>query len=173
MGGEHSHVVTGVVKAGSYVVAVLCFRLRLVVSRYSADVWLKERPHLPVGGEANRTTSRTRICLQYVRCGCGAVQDVARSGRRFCPQGRVDRCVRVQYWHFDTRGDGSVIDHYQCLFDYTVVRGAVCWRQHAHFIPIVRVGKRGKYQLVHGDLPRQDSFRTILRFTGPVPADSR
>ena len=27
--------------------------------------------------------------------------------------------------------------------------------QHAHFIPIVRVGKRGEYYLVHHDLPRQ------------------
>ena len=28
-------------------------------------------------------------------------------------------------------------------------------------------------QLVHGDLPRQHPFGTTLRFTGPVPADSR
>ena len=35
------------------------------------------------------------------------------------------------------------------------------------------VGKRGEYQLVHGDLPRQHSFGATLRFTGPVPADSR
>ena len=27
--------------------------------------------------------------------------------------------------------------------------------------------------LVHGDLPRQHSFGTALRFTGPVLADSR
>ena len=27
--------------------------------------------------------------------------------------------------------------------------------------------------MVHGDLPRQHSFETTLRFTGPVPADSR
>ena len=26
--------------------------------------------------------------------------------------------------------------------------------QHTHFIPIVGVGKRGAYKLVHGDLPR-------------------
>ena len=45
--------------------------------------------------------------------------------------------------------------------------------QHAHFIPIVGVGKRGEYQLVHGVLPRQHSFGTTLRFTDPVPADSR
>ena len=44
--------------------------------------------------------------------------------------------------------------------------------QHAHFIPIVGVGKRGEYDLVHGDLPRQHSFETTLTFTGPVPADS-
>ena len=45
--------------------------------------------------------------------------------------------------------------------------------QHAHFIPIKGVGKRGAYYLVHGDLPRQHSFGTTLRFTDPVPADSR
>ena len=45
--------------------------------------------------------------------------------------------------------------------------------QHAHFIPIMGVGKRGGYQVVHGDLPRQHPFGTTLRFTGPVPADSR
>ena len=45
--------------------------------------------------------------------------------------------------------------------------------QHAHFIPIVGVGKRGEYELVHGDLPRQHPFETTLRFTGPVPAGSR
>ena len=45
--------------------------------------------------------------------------------------------------------------------------------QHCHFIPIVGVGKRGEYLLVHGDLPRQHSFGTTLRFTGSVPADSR
>ena len=45
--------------------------------------------------------------------------------------------------------------------------------QHAHFIPIVGVGKRVEYYLVHDDLPRQPSFGTTLRFTGPVPAYSR
>ena len=45
--------------------------------------------------------------------------------------------------------------------------------QHAHFIPIVGVGKRVEYLLVHGDLPRQHPFGTTLRLTGPVPADSR
>ena len=49
----------------------------------------------------------------------------------------------------------------------------VIYFQHAHFIPIVGVGKRGEYYLVHGDLPRQHPFGTTLRFTGPVPADSR
>ena len=38
---------------------------------------------------------------------------------------------------------------------------------------IVGVEKRGAYKLVQGDLPRQHSFRTTSRFTGPVPADSR
>ena len=37
----------------------------------------------------------------------------------------------------------------------------------------VGVGKRGAYYLVHGNLPRQHSFGITLRFTGPVPADSR
>ena len=45
--------------------------------------------------------------------------------------------------------------------------------QHAHFIPIVGVGKRGVHILVHGDLPRQHSFGTTLRFIEPVLADSR
>ena len=45
--------------------------------------------------------------------------------------------------------------------------------QHAHFIPKVRVRKRGAYQLVHDDLPRQHLLGTTLRFTGPVPVDSR
>ena len=42
-----------------------------------------------------------------------------------------------------------------------------------HYIPILGVGKRGAYSLVHGDLPRQHPFGITLRFTGPVPADSR
>ena len=37
----------------------------------------------------------------------------------------------------------------------------------------IGVGKRGAYLLVHGDMPRQHSFGTTLRFTGPVLADSR
>ena len=45
--------------------------------------------------------------------------------------------------------------------------------QHAQFIPLVGVGKRGAYELVHGDLPRQHSFGTTLRVAGPVPVDSR
>ena len=45
--------------------------------------------------------------------------------------------------------------------------------QHAHSMPLVDVGKRDAYLLVHGDLPRQHPFGTTLRFTGPVPADSR
>ena len=40
-------------------------------------------------------------------------------------------------------------------------------------IPIVGVGKRGAYELLHGDLSRQHSLRTTLRFASPVPADSR
>ena len=45
--------------------------------------------------------------------------------------------------------------------------------QHAHFISIVGVAKRGAFQLAHGDLPRQNPFGTTFRFTGPLPADSR
>ena len=53
-------------------------------------------------------------------------------------------------------------------------RSPVLSKRYSHFIPVVGVGKRGKYLLVHGDLPRrQHSFGTTLRFTGPVPADSR
>ena len=59
-------------------------------------------------------------------------------------------------------------EQYRCM-DLVAYR----YFPHAHFIPIVGVGKRGAYQLVHGDLPRQHSFGTTLRFTGPVPADSR
>ena len=49
-GGKHPHAVTGVVKAGSYVIPVLRFRLRLVASLYYTDGWLEERPHLLEGG---------------------------------------------------------------------------------------------------------------------------
>ena len=45
--------------------------------------------------------------------------------------------------------------------------------QYAHFIPIVGVGKRGAYQLIHGDLPRQHPSGTTLMFTGSMSADSR
>ena len=50
VGGEHSHALTGVVNAGSHVVAVLCFRLRLIISLYPENGWLEERPHLLEGG---------------------------------------------------------------------------------------------------------------------------
>ena len=43
----------------------------------------------------------------------------------------------------------------------------------AHFIPMVGVGKRGAYELVYSNLPRQHSFGTTLRFTGSVTADCR
>ena len=89
------------------------------------------------------------------------------------------------------RGQGSInfpcsADHVQdwqpCPVDlYSCYMCDVCvtiqyihrYFQHAHFIPIVGVGKRGAYYLVHGDLPRQHSFGIALGFTGPVPADSR
>ena len=44
--------------------------------------------------------------------------------------------------------------------------------QHAHFIPIVGVENEGIYYVVHGDLPKQHSFETTLRLTGPKPADA-
>ena len=37
LGDEHSHAVTGAVNARFYVEAVLCFRLTLIDSLYSAD----------------------------------------------------------------------------------------------------------------------------------------
>ena len=41
-------------------------------------------------------------------------------------------------------------------------------------LSIVGVRKKGAYILVHGDLPRQHSFRTNrFKVNGPVPADSR
>ena len=83
VGGEHSYAVTGVVNAGPYVVAVLCFRLRLIVSLYFVDGWPEERPHLP-GGGGGRTIR-------------GAVQNVSRPRHRFSPQGRVRRCAQIHY----------------------------------------------------------------------------
>ena len=50
VGSEQTYAVKGVVNAGFYVVAVLCFRLQLIASLYSADGWLEEWSHLP-GGE--------------------------------------------------------------------------------------------------------------------------
>ena len=48
--GGHSYAVTGVANAGSYVVAIMCLRLQLIVPPYSADAWLEEWPYLPEGG---------------------------------------------------------------------------------------------------------------------------
>ena len=45
--------------------------------------------------------------------------------------------------------------------------------QHTHFIPIVGVGKRDASSLVHGDAKAAPVTGTTLRFTDPVPADSR
>ena len=39
--------------------------------------------------------------------------------------------------------------------------------QHANFMPIVGVEKRGVYYLFFGNLPRQHSVGAALRFTGP------
>ena len=42
-----------------------------------------------------------------------------------------------------------------------------------HILSIVGVGKRGAYYLVYGYLPMQHPLGITLRFTGPVPMDSR
>ena len=65
-------------------------------------------------------------------------------------------------------GGHKGVEHYRFSFRYHSR-----YFQHAHFIPIVSVGKRGAYLLVHGNLPRQPLFGTTLRFTGLVPADFR
>ena len=44
--------------------------------------------------------------------------------------------------------------------------------QHAHSIPIVGVENKGTYDVARGDRPKQHSFETTLRLTGPEPADS-
>ena len=38
----------------------------------------------------------------------------------------------------------------------SINQDGIWYFQHAHSIPIVGVGKRGEYYLVHGDLPRQN-----------------
>ena len=56
------------------------------------------------------------------------------------------------------------------VLELSVVLRVPCCRQyfqHAHFMPIVDVGKRGAYLLVHSNLPRQNSFGTTLRFYWP------
>ena len=109
VGGEDSHAVTGMVNAGSYVVAVLCFRLQLILYLYSADGWLEERPHLAGGGRQTIPHLVWGIVLRICCC-CGAVQDGTRPRHRFSPQGRVGRCARVQYWRLDACGKGGVVD---------------------------------------------------------------
>ena len=66
------------------------------------------------------------------------------------------------------------IQHKDTLYTYTQLYIYIRrYFQHALFIPIVGVVKRGvKYALAHRDLPRQHSFRTYLGFTDPVPVDS-
>ena len=109
VGGEHSHAITGGVNAGSYVVVVLCLRLQLFVSLYSADGWLEERPHLP-GGEKRTIPHLVWGLVPRICSCCSAVQDVARPRHRFSPQRRVGRCTRVHYGRLDARGKGSVVD---------------------------------------------------------------
>ena len=55
----------------------------------------------------------------------------------------------------------------------TEIRESIRYFQHTHSIPIMGVEKGGADQMVHGDLPRQHSFGTTLRFTAPVPGDCR
>ena len=63
--------------------------------------------------------------------------------------------------------------HHNHLQPITVSHPPALSTCYNHFIPIVGVGNRGAYKLAHGDLPRQHSFGTTLRFTGPVPTDYR
>ena len=76
-------------------------------------------------------------------------------------------------------GVGLDMGGYRGFLSYSDVYGIVDSKelrryfQHVRFIPIMGMGKRDTHQLVHRDLPRQHPFGTTLRFTGPVPADSR
>ena len=87
VGGEHSHAVTGVISAGSYVVAVMYFWLRLIASLYFADGWLEERSYLGVCVWGGRTVPHLFWGLAPKLCCCFcAVQDVARPKHRFSSQ---------------------------------------------------------------------------------------
>ena len=104
----------------------------------------------------------------------GTTEPVSRDQilRRERGQGNIDfpcSADHVQDWQ------PYPVDPYSC---YT------CDHTYLHTSPVIStcplhtnselgVGKRSEYELVHGDLPRQHSFGTTLRFTGPVPADSR
>ena len=62
---EHSHAVKGVINAESYVVAVLCFRLRLILPLFTLQMTDLRNGHTSPGrGEENRTISRVGICPQ-------------------------------------------------------------------------------------------------------------
>ena len=112
------------------------------------------------------------------------------SGRRsyLHPQFTAQLVSACSYWHLGTEH----VFLWPCAYYYYFLRlkflttkfltgDAVCTRryfQHAinitTFIPIVSVGKRGAYYLVHGDLPSQRPFGANSSFTSsPVPADSR
>ena len=86
VGGEHSHAVTGVISAGSYVVAVMYFWLRLIVSLYFEDGWLEERPYLRVGGGGRTVPHLLWALVPKLCCSFWAVQDVARPKHRFSSQ---------------------------------------------------------------------------------------
>ena len=82
----------------------------------------------------------------------------------------VVSCSEYLYVHESLKSPGV---HAHTNIMHTNLNVEICrYFQHAHFIPIVGVGKRGAYLTVHGDLLRQHSFGTTLRCTGPVPADS-
>ena len=47
------------------------------------------------------------------------------------------------------------------VYIYVDAPAEVTYFHYANLIPIVGVGKRGAYHLVHGDLPRQHLFETL------------
>ena len=57
------------------------------------------------------------------------------------------------------------------LFDDVLVCLPFCWCPC--MVINVSVQRERRILIGHGDLPRQHPFGTTLRFTGPVPADSR
>ena len=136
----------------------------------------------PARGQLNRGTKYVpvRVCT-VLYCIVLYCADCTALRIAYCTVYRtVLYCTVAVYfvvWGWATRHYPSVLD--TGYFDLTVFSHTYIalhsrrYFQHAHFIPMVCAEKRGAYELVHGDLPRQHSFGTTLRFTGPVPADSR